>query len=506
MRRHRRMRGLESRLRSARWLHQHAGVVPLRRLPGGIRGRRPQLHRRGRVRARARHLLASGGVQQHGGRIPVRLLPPGYTGDGHTCTDVNECATNNGGCSPVTTCTNLPGSFSCGACLPWYTGDGYSCTDINECPGRRPRRATRWWRARTCRADSFVVRVRRDTPATGKTGCLDIDECALRARTPCNKTPRTTCSNTAGRLPVQSLPVGVCRRWTDPLRGHRRVRDQLGGCDSLVVCINTPGARLPRLSGRLSRWTGDALRRHGRVHGPHRRLRFARELHEHAGPFICACPSGFTGDGITGCLDIDDVPPAPTDAAATRPSPAATPRADTRVGPVHRATPATAARARTSTSARPTTAAATAGDLHQYAWRVRLWACPAGFIGGGHRVLRHQRVSGRQRWLRSADRLREHPGQPRLRSCPAGYSGTAPPGVSTSTNARSTRMVAAARRAGHLHEHAGVLSLRRLPVGVCRRRAPLHGRRRVSDCEWRLRSAGRLREHAGRLQLRRLPC
>ena len=30
------------------------------------------------------------------------------------CTDINECSTNNGGCDGLTTCTNTPGSNSCG--------------------------------------------------------------------------------------------------------------------------------------------------------------------------------------------------------------------------------------------------------------------------------------------------------------------------------------------------------------------------------------------------------
>jgi hypothetical protein len=48
-------------------------------------------------------------------------------GNGLSCTDVNECATNNGGCSVNATCTNTPGSRTC-ACLPGYFGNGVVCT------------------------------------------------------------------------------------------------------------------------------------------------------------------------------------------------------------------------------------------------------------------------------------------------------------------------------------------------------------------------------------------
>ena len=36
---------------------------------------------------------------------------PGFTGNGMTCTDVDECATNNGRCAAA--CMNIPGSFMC---------------------------------------------------------------------------------------------------------------------------------------------------------------------------------------------------------------------------------------------------------------------------------------------------------------------------------------------------------------------------------------------------------
>ncbi|XP_014830968.1 PREDICTED: cubilin, partial [Poecilia mexicana] len=59
----------------------------------------------------------------------------GWQGNGYSCQDVDECLTNNGGCSttPVVQCMNTMGSFHCGPCPPGYEGDGRTCTQSNIC-------------------------------------------------------------------------------------------------------------------------------------------------------------------------------------------------------------------------------------------------------------------------------------------------------------------------------------------------------------------------------------
>jgi hypothetical protein len=61
--------------------------------------------------------------------------PAGYLAKNGTCEDINECAVNNGGCDIQSTCTNTPGSRTCGACPANTGGSGYQgCFDVNDCP------------------------------------------------------------------------------------------------------------------------------------------------------------------------------------------------------------------------------------------------------------------------------------------------------------------------------------------------------------------------------------
>ena len=57
----------------------------------------------------------------------------GYSGNGFSCTNINECAENGtNDCDTNAQCSDNDGSYTC-QCIDGYNGNGWSCTDINEC-------------------------------------------------------------------------------------------------------------------------------------------------------------------------------------------------------------------------------------------------------------------------------------------------------------------------------------------------------------------------------------
>ncbi|MBZ3886037.1 Stabilin-2 [Sciurus carolinensis] len=55
-----------------------------------------------------------------------------YEGDGITCTVVDFCKQNNGGCAKVAKCSQKGTKVSC-SCPKGYQGDGHSCTEVDPC-------------------------------------------------------------------------------------------------------------------------------------------------------------------------------------------------------------------------------------------------------------------------------------------------------------------------------------------------------------------------------------
>merc|ERR1711917_204651 len=56
----------------------------------------------------------------------------GYSGDGHSCLDINECKVGSHDCSNHADCINTNGGFECET-HKGYRGDGKIVFDIDEC-------------------------------------------------------------------------------------------------------------------------------------------------------------------------------------------------------------------------------------------------------------------------------------------------------------------------------------------------------------------------------------
>ena len=62
------------------------------------------------------------------------LTPIGFTGDGFTCSDIDECADGLDDCDVNADCNDTLGGFEC-TCIAGWKGNGTFCENMDECTG-----------------------------------------------------------------------------------------------------------------------------------------------------------------------------------------------------------------------------------------------------------------------------------------------------------------------------------------------------------------------------------
>ncbi len=232
--------------------------------------------------------------------------PEGYEGDGMLgCVDIDECAHNNGGCDLLTECTNLSPGRSCSACPEGYEGDGMlGCVDIDECAhnngGCDPlTECTNLNPGRSC----------SDCPkgyvGDGVLGCVDIDECAHN-NGGCD--PLTECTNLNPGRSCSDCPKGYVGDGVLGCVDIDECAHNNGGCDPLTECTNLNPGR--SCSDCPKGYVGDGvlgcvdIDECAHNNGGCDPLTECTNLNP--GRSCSDCPKGYEGDGMLGCVDIDE--------------------------------------------------------------------------------------------------------------------------------------------------------------------------------------------------------
>jgi hypothetical protein len=169
------------------------------------------------------------------------VCPDGYTdprGDGTSCKDIDECESENGGCSQLVDCVNTPGSFSCGICPEGFSADRGDCVDTDECAvdngGCDPLVAcSNTEGSYSCGGCPFGY------TGEGSSSCEDIDECAT-ANGGCDES--VTCKNTPGSFTCGDCPAGYTGGGDTGCTDIDECKTSNGGCHAQRICTNTEGS------------------------------------------------------------------------------------------------------------------------------------------------------------------------------------------------------------------------------------------------------------------------
>jgi hypothetical protein len=238
----------------------------------------------------------------------------GYTGDGKKCSDVDECAKNNGGCDDHATCVNREGGFRC-VCNETFTGDGKTCTGTNECddvalntcdPNAACKDTTTGFSCGACKAgymsDSGACTDANECAGSndcvsnstckntfggydcacdpgftgdGKDSCTGLCAAAIAAGTDCSPNAICHVDTTSASTPTSTITAAVCDACKPGYTGDGQTCTAANDCPT--DCDGTGGDDKPN-----AQCTGTAGSRN------------------------CTCAPGFSGTPSSGCTDIDE--------------------------------------------------------------------------------------------------------------------------------------------------------------------------------------------------------
>ncbi|XP_065179897.1 fibrillin-2-like [Sycon ciliatum] len=159
-----------------------------------------------------------------------------YSLHSRTCVDWDECDAYQ--CSGLASCTNTYGSFHCGSCHHGYTGDGHNCTDIDECRDSAMNNCSSGHGVGEnvmCFniAGGFECRCARGYWLNpNKSSCVDIDECS--AEMACE--PYGSCTNTIGSYRCDCLDGAVQSGYQCVDRDE--CAEEARFCDEKATCVN----------------------------------------------------------------------------------------------------------------------------------------------------------------------------------------------------------------------------------------------------------------------------
>jgi cysteine-rich repeat protein len=216
-------------------------------------------------------------------------VEPGYSCTGSSCTDIDECATDNGGCAQ--TCTNTIGGFAC-SCGAGYVLDanGRTCEYLNECAtnnGGCAQFCTNTFASFECScAAGYVL-------ASDGLGCDDIDECATN-----NGGCTQVCTNAPGSFACSCLPGYAFESDGTTCSDIDECATNNGDCTQ--ICTNTVGSRdcSCQVGYMLDADGVQCLDVNECAAGTSACSRYALCANT-TGAYTCSCDEGYTGDGFT---------------------------------------------------------------------------------------------------------------------------------------------------------------------------------------------------------------